>query len=104
MDAQVEDFAKDKFSLSHASWLFAGVAIGAISAYFLDPERGKRRRHVLRDQFFSKVRSFSRHVEKMARDYRNRLFGFVVEWRKGHARSGYQSNAVMSTSGSQYLQ
>jgi hyperosmotically inducible periplasmic protein len=35
--------------------------------YFLDPERGKRRRHVARDRMFARVRRLARATRGMAR-------------------------------------
>ncbi len=31
-------------------WLFAGIAVGAVSAYYLGPQLGYRRRVLIRDQ------------------------------------------------------
>jgi osmotically-inducible protein OsmY len=43
------------------------TGIGAALAYFLDPDQGKRRRHVLRDRIGGTVRGIARRGERSAR-------------------------------------
>ena len=47
-------------------YLFAAT-IGAALAYFLDPDRGRRRRNVARDRIAATIRRTSRRVESTAR-------------------------------------
>jgi hypothetical protein len=57
----------------------AGVAIGTGVMYLLDPDKGKRRRTVLQDQFRHTLRRTNEGVEKAARDLRNRARGIAAK-------------------------
>ena len=46
----------------------AGAAVGAASAYYLDPESGKRRRHISRDKLFKYARRGAAETRRKA-DY-----------------------------------
>jgi uncharacterized membrane protein len=63
--------------------LLAGVAVGATVAYFLDPERGKRRQKRLLDRAVHGGHIAEGFVETAARDTRNRARGVVASarWR-----------------------
>jgi hypothetical protein len=61
-----------------ASWL-CGAASGATLIYFFDPERGRRRRALLRDQVLSRCRSLSCDAGKVWRDLNHRTSGYVHE-------------------------
>ena len=61
--------------------LLAGAGIGAALMYFLDPERGKRRRHVIADQTAGFMRARKREAAKAMRDARNHAEGVVAEAR-----------------------
>jgi osmotically-inducible protein OsmY len=58
--------------------LLAGLGIGAALMYFLDPERGTRRRHVAADKARSALRS-GRQARDIAIDARNRARGIAAE-------------------------
>jgi hypothetical protein len=71
-----------------AALLLAGAAIGAAIAYLFDPNRGAKRRAVLRDQVASQLRSAARGVNSKARDVTHHAKGVVAEARAnvaGHA-------------------
>jgi BON domain len=57
----------------------AGSGVGAAAEYLLDPERGRRRRHVLRDQAIAKLRHGSREAERRAHDVAHKARGVVAE-------------------------
>ncbi|HEV7797174.1 MAG TPA: SRPBCC family protein [Pyrinomonadaceae bacterium] len=59
--------------------LLSGAGLGAALMYFLDPERGRRRRALLRDKLISAKRKAPRALEVTARDLRNRAQGLVAE-------------------------
>jgi osmotically-inducible protein OsmY len=61
--------------------LLAGVGIGAVMSYFLDPDRGAKRRALVRDQVSSLLRSAGRDVNARARDVKHRVEGAVAESR-----------------------
>jgi hypothetical protein len=56
----------------------AGVGIGTIVMYVLDPDRGKRRRALLRDKLASATKKTAEGVEITARDLRNRAQGIAA--------------------------
>jgi uncharacterized membrane protein len=55
------------------------VGLGAGLMYFLDPERGNRRRALVRDQVTSLLHKSDDAIDKTARDMRNRAQGVVRE-------------------------
>jgi hypothetical protein len=59
--------------------LAAGVGVGALVMYLLDPEQGRRRRALARDQVTSFVNKTERKIEAKARHYTNRARGVVAE-------------------------
>ncbi|HEX6622926.1 MAG TPA: hypothetical protein VF064_04390 [Pyrinomonadaceae bacterium] len=65
-----------------------GVSLGAGLMYFLDPDRGSRRRAQLRDRTMHLAREAADTLGKSGRDIRNRALGVVAEagahWRCEH--------------------
>jgi osmotically-inducible protein OsmY len=61
--------------------LLAGIGIGAALMYLLDPERGGRRRAMMRDQAASLLKTSGRDLRDRTVDVRNRVGGKVVEMR-----------------------
>lgn len=61
--------------------LLIGAALGAGIMYMLDPERGARRRGLVRDQAAHLGREIDDNVTDTARDLRNRARGAVAETR-----------------------
>ena len=59
--------------------LAAGVGVGALIMYLLDPEQGRRRRATARDQVTSFAKQAEKKIEAKARDYTNRARGVVAE-------------------------
>jgi BON domain len=57
----------------------AGVAAGAAGAYFLDPEQGKRRRHIARDKALMLVRRGSAEAKRKAQSADGKAVGAVQE-------------------------
>src|SRR3954469_7909700 len=55
------------------------AGLSASTMYLFDPDLGRRRRSLLRDQFHHAVNSFSRGIDVVARDLQNRLYGTVCE-------------------------
>lgn len=82
------------YSLSGGSTgitLLAGIGIGAILMYIFDPEQGRRRRALLRDQIVSCMNETSDIVGKTSRDLRNRAQGVIAETTRAF-RAGDESN------------
>lgn len=61
--------------------MLAGVGVGAALMFFLDPDRGARRRNVVRDQVMSTARSLGESLRDRSVDARNRARGRAVELR-----------------------
>lgn len=59
--------------------LFAGIGIGAAVMYFLDPDRGTRRRHVLADKARRGLRVTGRELHDAAENARNHTKGKVLD-------------------------
>lgn len=58
---------------------FTGLGVGAGAMFILDPDRGKRRRALMRDQCAHLVSKSSIALGKTSRDLRNRVKGMVAE-------------------------
>ena len=58
--------------------LAAGIGVGALIMYLLDPEQGRRRRASARDQMNSFVSKAEREIGAKARHYSNRARGIVT--------------------------
>jgi hypothetical protein len=58
-----------------------GIGLGAAMMYLLDPNRGKRRRALVRDQFAHLAKRTPSIVDTTARDLKNRARGIVAEMR-----------------------
>lgn len=56
-----------------------GVGVGAALMYFFDPDRGRRRRALVRDKVEAAGNKANLYAEKMGRDIRNRAYGVVAE-------------------------
>ena len=59
--------------------LLAGLGIGAALMYFLDPDRGTRRRHLASDQAGHSLRKMGRRLRDQAGNARNHARGTAVE-------------------------
>jgi hypothetical protein len=59
--------------------LLGGIGIGAALMYFLDPKRGPRRRHLVKDRATSVIRNGRWQLRKATQDVKHRAFGVVHE-------------------------
>jgi len=59
--------------------LVGGVGLGAALMYIFDPDRGERRRALIRDRFVAAGNKANDLTGKMSRDLRNRANGVVAE-------------------------
>src|SRR5829696_2833645 len=64
--------------LSH----LAAVGLGATAMYFLDPQRGRRRRHVISDKFVHAAKEARGAVGSTSRDLQNRAEGLAAVARR----------------------
>jgi len=58
----------------------AGLALGAAGMYLFDPEQGRRRRALVRDQATSRTRRLRRSAQGTLHDLRNRARGARHKW------------------------
>ena len=72
----------------------AGFAAGAACMYVCDPDGGRRRRALARDQFTRVVRKTGDNLEGAARDWSNRAAGSVAEVRR-RLRGGQPADHVL---------
>jgi hypothetical protein len=59
--------------------LLGGIGIGAGLMYLLDPDQGRRRRALLRDQLVSATNKANKQIGKKARHLQNRAQGVIAE-------------------------
>jgi len=59
--------------------LVGGLGLGAALMYIFDPDRGKRRRALIRDKFEAASNKTNDLAGKMSRDLRNRAYGLAAE-------------------------
>jgi len=59
--------------------LVGGVGLGAALMYIFDPDRGKRRRSLIRDKVEAAGNKIGDKAEKMGRDLGNRAYGIIAE-------------------------
>jgi osmotically-inducible protein OsmY len=64
---------------NHPLALLAGLGLGAALMYFLDPDRGTRRRHLASDQAGRSLRKIARRLRDQASNARNHARGKAVE-------------------------
>jgi osmotically-inducible protein OsmY len=57
----------------------AGALAGAAAEHLFDPDNGRRRRHMIRDQAMAKLRRGSREAEERAHYVTNKARGAVAE-------------------------
>jgi uncharacterized membrane protein len=73
--------------MNNAARLMGGIGAGALLMYFLDPDRGRRRRVGLRDKAIHAGHQIQREAGKAGRDLRNRMRGVAAETRSRIKRS-----------------
>jgi uncharacterized membrane protein len=80
--------------MNRANDLITGMILGAGTMYLLDPERGRRRRNLVRDQLVHGVNRAEHGAGTTARDLSNRARGMVAHAR-GRMRDGPVQDAVL---------
>lgn len=60
-------------------WALGGIAMGALTAYLMDPERGKTRRALIRDQVTHGLNKTRKVVQAKSQDLSNRAEGVMHE-------------------------
>jgi len=65
--------------MNNKTAIVGAVGLGAALMYFFDPDRGHRRRALVRDKVEAAGNQAASYAEKMGRDIRNRAYGVVAE-------------------------
>lgn len=65
--------------MKRVALIFTGIGLGAGLMYLLDPDRGKRRRALIRDRARHASNVANREVTKRISDLRNRAYGFAKQ-------------------------
>ena len=87
-------FPRDDSTIRAAAMLLGGLGLGAALMYVLDPERGKRRRAVVRDKAVRVSRKTGDSLGAHSRDWKNRAKGVAAEV-KSLARKEEVSDLVL---------
>lgn len=67
--------------ISRIALVLCGAALGAAVMYVLDPDRGRRRRALVRDKLYSAALQTRRNVYAKSRDLANRTKGMYARAR-----------------------
>lgn len=65
--------------MNNKTAIVGAVGLGAALMYFFDPDRGSRRRALVRDKVEAAGNKATIYAEKMSRDIRNRAYGMAAE-------------------------
>jgi osmotically-inducible protein OsmY len=76
-------------------FFLAAAMGGAALAYFLDPQAGRRRRHVTRDRVFSLAKQGSRRGRKLVHHVSSDARGYVERTRHARGTSGELDDATL---------
>ncbi|TFW05385.1 YtxH domain-containing protein [Oxalobacteraceae bacterium OM1] len=60
-------------------WMFGGFALGALAMYMLDPDRGTRRRALVRDKLTSAASSARDTLDSQSKQLADRARGLSAE-------------------------
>jgi len=72
--------------MDRAMCFFGGAALGAVTMYYFDPDRGRSRRAMCEDQMAARGRRAARSLDKAGRDLAHRAQGLAHE--AGHLVRG----------------
>ena len=79
-------YIKHETSFASVCWLATGLAAGAALMYFLDPENGRRRRELMRDQALQAKGRLADKASGTARELKDRAYGLYAEARSRAGR------------------
>ncbi|MCC6493312.1 MAG: BON domain-containing protein [Pirellulales bacterium] len=82
--------------MAHPISFIKGLYLGAGAIYLLDPQRGRRRRSLLRDQCVHYCHKASRATDVVRRDVGNRMYGAVAEFRGALRRDEPSSETLVA--------
>jgi len=65
--------------VSWMKWVVGGAAVGALTMFLMDPDRGNRRRALAKDKMHSAVARTRKQIDAKSRDIANRAKGLRHE-------------------------
>lgn len=65
--------------LQKITWAVVGVTAGALAMYYLDPDRGRRRRALFKDKAIKLRKDSAWYLGKQLRNFNNHLEGWLME-------------------------
>jgi gas vesicle protein len=72
---------EDTTDVSRVKWVLGGAALGALTMFLMDPDRGNRRRALARDKIYSAAVRTRKQIDAKSRDLANRAKGLQAEAR-----------------------
>lgn len=61
--------------MTYMKWILGSAALGALTMFLFDPDRGNRRRAMARDKMYSAVVKTRKQIDAQSRDLANRAKG-----------------------------
>jgi hypothetical protein len=74
---------RNSTNTSSAMWMVGGFALGVLAMFLMDPDRGTRRRALVRDKMVSAAISTRKALDAQSRDLANRAKGVAAEASRG---------------------
>ena len=81
--------------MARAMTTLLATALGAAGIYYLDPQRGRRRRALARDRFESVRARLARSVDPVKRDAANRVRGYTAFFRQRAEYAGAPDETIV---------
>jgi gas vesicle protein len=72
---------QDMTDVSRVKWVLGGAALGALTMFLMDPDRGNRRRALAKDKVHSMAVRTRKQIDAKSRDLANRAKGLQAEAR-----------------------
>lgn len=82
---------QDTTDVSLVKWALGGAALGALTMFLMDPDRGNRRRALAKDKAYSVAVRTRKQIDAKTRDLANRAKGLRAEAK--HLVSGDSSGS-----------
>jgi hypothetical protein len=76
-----EDTTDDITAVSRVKWILGAAALGALTMFLMDPDRGNRRRALAKDKVHSMATRTRKQIDAKSRDLANRAKGLKAEAR-----------------------
>jgi len=82
-------------------WVLGGAALGALTMFLLDPDRGNRRRALAKDKMYSAAVRTRKQIDAKSRDLSNRAKGLRAEAKHLVSGAGSRSDTTEDTNTNQ---